>query len=309
MLLVSNPCGAGMTPRTVDVNGTIFLTCIERPPQQIDTQTLIIVLCTVIPGCIAFVVVCMCWVNELCPCSSSYKRRQLQLISPATRLEIANKFKRWEAFIHDGSYIRRIAQVLESESVVPYEIDDYLRSGKHEIEYVKLCNQEPHVPCQEKAARIIHMLFRDQSEHENRPILDVIAVWKKKLIETCGGELSYAIMARVEELVLASHDVPVAPKEAVVRKYDVALARQMFIKDNNIYRDWNEKDVRDFLDWWDNAKIHDEYFEQKKAARTREMCNSVWIHYSIYDDVRSRTWIQETKSQCPWENMQIVSRD
>lgn len=78
--------------------------------------------------------------------------------------------RRWETFIHASGYIRRIAQVLEAEENIPYEVLEYVKEFDP-ITYEKLESDTDFVS---RATKVVKFLFQKQAELENITLNDAI---------------------------------------------------------------------------------------------------------------------------------------
>ena len=101
--------------------------------------------------------------------------------------------RRWEDFINDGSYIRRIAQLLENEETIPKDIRDYFAENFPDV-WEKV--NQPSYDFVSRSAKLIKVLFDEQAKMENKPVADTIKAWGDK----AGGEFGCKIMERVKKL-------------------------------------------------------------------------------------------------------------
>lgn len=187
LLLQRSACGYGYRPDYVNINGTMFVTCVERDKDEMNASLALgLGLGFGIPIfiCIAvFIVYC---------CKSIVKERKFtnEIDEKTKQIQIMPPLRRWETFINEGSYIRRIAQLLESEQYIPSEIESYFKEFFPDV-WAQV--EEEGNNFITKTALLITTLFREQAKLEKKDVVVVIESWKERLIDKSGGEFAYMI--------------------------------------------------------------------------------------------------------------------
>jgi hypothetical protein len=125
------------------------------------------------------------------------RRRDYPSEAITDRVNVQPTKRRWEDFINDGSYIRRIAQLLENEETIPLDIQHYFAENFPDV-WAKV--NQPTYDFVSRSAKLIKVLFDEQAKIENKPVIETIKEWEDKLVDKAGGEFGCTIMERVKKL-------------------------------------------------------------------------------------------------------------
>ena len=181
-------CPHGMRPNYVDTNGTIYVTCVHYDTKD---NKLLLALCLSLP---LFIVVCVI----IFAIYNIYTRKKVidKVPNETVNAHIihVHQLRRWESFIGGSGFIRRIAQVLEAEAVIPKEVDDYIKE-EDPIGWEKM--QDTSFDFIQKAAWAIHFLFKKEAETKCTDVNTEITKWRDTLTTKCGGEWAEHIMDKV----------------------------------------------------------------------------------------------------------------
>lgn len=188
-LLVTRVCPTGQQPNYIDVNGTIYITCVTDNTRN-NPLALGLGLGLGLGIPVMILIGCCIW--------QRWKRRRDYPNEVITESVIVQPAKRrWEDFINEGSYICRIAQLLENEESIPNDIRDYFAENIPEV-WAKVHQQE--YDFVSRSAKLIKVLFDEQARLENKPVIDTINAWEDKLVDKAGGEFGFLIMERVKKM-------------------------------------------------------------------------------------------------------------
>jgi hypothetical protein len=185
-------CPPGQRYEHITTNGTDYVVCVE------DTSGpnigLIIVLSLI--STIALLVSFLLCLKLFTTFYDTWKQKK-ELVDSLHCPENSRMLRRWEAFINDGGYIRRIAQLLEFEENIPHDLGDYFAENYPDL--WKKVNQDDFYFVM-RCANLIKVLFEEQAKLEKRTINETIASWEDKLVDKCGGEFAQIIMTNVKHL-------------------------------------------------------------------------------------------------------------
>ena len=188
-LLATRVCPTGQRPGNIDINGTSYVIC---TPQDTQNNPMIIGLGIGLGlGIPVMILLGFCLWNM-------WKRRRDYPSEAITdRVNVQPTKRRWEDFINDGSYIRRIAQLLENEETIPLDIQHYFAENFPDV-WEKV--NQPTYDFVSRSAKLIKVLFDEQAKIENKPVIETIKEWEDKLVDKAGGEFGCTIMERVKKL-------------------------------------------------------------------------------------------------------------
>jgi hypothetical protein len=187
--LLNRGCPSGQQPSYMDINGTTFLTCVKYDTFNNTAVGLGVGLGLGIPFLIIFCIV----IWKVC----THMRRMNYDDHPNVESIIVVPRRRWEDFIHEGSYIRRIAQLLESEEVIPKDIGEYFVENFPDV-WEKV--NKPEFDFVSRSAKLIKVLFDEQAKLEHKDVSETIKEWEEKLVDKAGREFGWFIMERVKRM-------------------------------------------------------------------------------------------------------------
>lgn len=182
-------CPNGYTPDYLNNNGTIYVICVENTLSKgliIGSVGLLLLL--LLLGLGLFFCISCCYRNN------QENVKYGILFHPNKR-----HLRRWEEFINDGGYIRRIAQLLEMEETISKELDDYFAENYPDL--WKKINQDDYNFIS-RSANLIKVLFDEQAKMEKKSVFETICFWEEKIVDKCGGEFGLQIMEQVKQLCL-----------------------------------------------------------------------------------------------------------
>lgn len=181
-------CPPGQRPDYISTNGTTYVVCVE------DTSGENIGLILGLSLGISLGIIVLIMLGLL---YSKWKEEQkcYPFLLMSTPAAAPPPLRRWETFIHDGSYIRRIAQLLEFEEKIPKDIEDYFVEHYPKL-WVEV-TQEGH-DFVLRSAKLIKVLFEEQAKIEKRSVTETIEAWEHKLVDKSGGEWAFKIMEEVK---------------------------------------------------------------------------------------------------------------
>lgn len=191
-LLATRVCPTGQQPSYVDINGTTYVTCVTGNRDNPLALGLGLGLGLGIP---VMIVIGYCiW--------QTWKRRRdypNEVITESVNVQPVRR--RWEDFINEGSYIRRIAQLLDNEETTPLDIQEYFAENFPDVwEKVNQPANQQGYDFVSRSAKLIKVLFDEQARLENKPVIDTINAWEDKLVDKAGGEFGFLIMERVKKM-------------------------------------------------------------------------------------------------------------
>jgi hypothetical protein len=189
--LLVRGCPNGQQPNYVDINGTMFVTCVKQ-----DNTHNSMVLGLALGLGIGIPVLIMICLTIYCTCVRNKGFSDKYPIASGQTITVVPR-RRWEDFINEGSYIRRIAQLLENEETIPSDIADYFVENFPDV-WEKV--NQPGYDFVARSAKLIKVLFDEQAKLENRDVLQTIEHWEEKLVDKAGGEFGIFIMQRVKKL-------------------------------------------------------------------------------------------------------------
>lgn len=190
-------CKGSLKPEYVNINGTTFVTCVDDASYNHELA-LGLGLGLGIPIFIMIIYFMLYTVKMI----REHKRLQKTVTHDMQAKDMQAKdmtvinMRRWETFIHEGSYIRRIAQLLEAEEKIPIEIQEYFKEFHKDVwesVHQKGCDDLLQV------AILIKTLFEEQAKLESMSVLECIQKWDEKLVDKIGGEFCYKILDLVKK--------------------------------------------------------------------------------------------------------------
>lgn len=191
-------CDDDQVASTMTINGTVFVTCVHREPTSIDTYFIVVVVglfVFVLSGIIATIWF-SCTDQEMLHNKDKNTEEHAAMLPkkpPSNRT--VNGLRRWEAFVHESGYIRRIAQVLEMDDRIPIEVEEWLAEFEPVV-WAKVCHTTDVV---QRATHVIVELFKKEAETQHMPPHIPFDKWKDRLVDMCGGEWAVLIMEHVEK--------------------------------------------------------------------------------------------------------------
>jgi hypothetical protein len=179
-------CGSNEKLSNTVINGTTFVTCVP------DDSNIDMILGLSIGLGLGIPILCLIMWNiyYFCKHKRNNQETRFQDQDPKVIHITVQKLRRWETFLHSSGYIRRIAQVLEAEEKIPYEVLEYVKEFEP-ITYEKLQAETDFV---KRASMVVRFLFQKQAEQEKITLTEAIKKWRKELVDKCGGEWSERII-------------------------------------------------------------------------------------------------------------------
>lgn len=195
--MAANPCKLGARPEYYTVGTRIYVKCVDDAKRETLATALAIGLSVGLLTLFILAFLCFCCYREF-----RIKSAHRQTI------EIASPRNKWESFIHEGSYVRRIAQVLEAEENMPVEVFDHIRENDPET-FEKIEARSP-FDFVERAGFAIAFLLKKQAALENTTVVECMYKWRGTLIETYGGEWAERIMDATSAILDQSSTIALA---------------------------------------------------------------------------------------------------